>query len=430
MAMNVYARRMAGITGLALMAAMFATPLGALADEAQRDQIAEETAAIRELPALPEIDDQLITSDELKAMLPDLLTKDYSPEQALADQRGLIAIGLLPPGTDLMAMQETLLGEQVAGFWDPDTDEMYVIDDSGEFDAMAQMTYSHETVHALQDANLGLDDAMAESGVINSDAATAAAALYEGDASAASFEFLAAHPELARKMVFSASGSSEELDSSPAAVSISLVFPYLAGEKFVSALRAEGGWDAVNAAYTNLPQSTEQIMHPEKYLVGEQPVDVSAPDPTGALGSGWTPVVDDTMGELGIAVLLANLPPGKGINNFTGAIDLPVPALNAAAGWGGDRYALWENGDRDLLVWDTAWDTDRDAGAFLRALAQHQQDRFGGLFEGESGNDIAMVTDDVAIRLRQDGARVTMVQGPDVATVDAALAAVQAAPGA
>lgn len=423
-------RRALASAAFALLA--LAAPLGALADEAARDRVAEETAAIRELPALPEIDDALITTDELKAMLPDLLTKDYTPEQAEADQRGLIAIGLLPPGTDMMAMYERLFGEQIAGFYDPETDEMYVISDSGEFDGMAQMTYSHETVHALQDAHLDLDDTMENMGGGNADRDTAVASLYEGDASAASFDFLASHPDIARDLVFSAAPPSDEMDTAPGAVGVSLVFPYLAGEAFVQALRDEGGWKAVDAAYANLPQSTEQIMHPEKYLAGEAPVDVQIPDLAAALGEGWEFVVDDTMGELNIALLLADLEPGEGISSFSGQMDLPVPALNAAAGWGGDRYALWGDGASEVLVWKTAWDTERDASAFLRALAQHDQRRFGGVFgnDGAAGLSLVGDGDGEAVRLRQDGNRVTVVQGPDLETVDAVMAALGDATGA
>ncbi len=410
-------------TSLAAMLAMTAmVPSGVLADEALRDRIATETAELRGLPPLDEIDDALITTDELKAMLPDLLSTDYTPEQAAADERGLIAIGLVPQGTDLMALYERLLGEQVAGFYDPETNEMYVISDSGDFDGMEQVTYAHETVHALQDAHLGLDDTMGDMGGGNADRDTAVSALVEGDASSAAFDFLAQHPDIARDLVFSAAPPSAELDSAPPAVSVSLMFPYIVGETFVQALRDEGGWEAVDAAYADLPQSTEQIMHPEKYLAGEEPVAVEVPDLSAALGDGWEFVVDDTMGEFGVALLLADLEPGDGVNPFTGGIDLPIPAMNAAAGWGGDRYALWANGDAETLVWQSTWDTERDAQAFLRAVAQHQQTRFGGLFEGEAGDDVAMIADGVAVRLLLDGATVTMVQAPDLATADAALA--------
>ncbi|MFM9107314.1 MAG: hypothetical protein ACKOWF_11530 [Chloroflexota bacterium] len=417
-------RRLAGMLASACVASLLALPPGlAGANEAQRDRTAAETAEIRELPALGEIDDDVITSDELRAMLPGLLSEDYSPEQAEADQRGLIAIGLLPPGTDLMAMYEGVLGEQVAGFYDPETDRMYVISDTGEFGGMERMTYAHEVVHALQDAHLGLQETMDGMGGGNADRDTAVAALLEGDASAASSIYLERHPEIARDLLFAAAAPSGEMDSAPGAMGVSLIFPYLAGEKFVNALRAEGGWQAVDAAYADLPQSTEQIMHPEKYLAGEAPVEVTLPDPA-SLGEEWSLVVDDTMGELGVALLLADLGPGEGINAFTGGIDLPIPALNAAAGWGGDRYALWESGDREVLVWKTVWDSERDAAAFLRALAQHQQARFGGdLVAGPDGG-LSLAADGAALLMRQDGLDVVLTQGPDPGTAQAALAAV------
>src|SRR5690606_14214993 len=109
----------------ALVAATaLASPLAVVADEAQRDAIAADIAVVRELPPLDEIDDALISKEELKERLPEMIAEDYSPEEAEADGRGLIAIGLLPEGTDYLQISLDLLGDQVAGFWDQKTDEM------------------------------------------------------------------------------------------------------------------------------------------------------------------------------------------------------------------------------------------------------------------------------------------------------------------
>lgn len=413
-----------GLVAALAVAATLAAPLAVLADEAQRDAIAARTAETRELPPLEEIDDALITQQELKDRLPGMIEEDYSREEAEADGRGLIALGLLPEGTDYWDLSLALLGDQVAGFYDQKTDEMFVISGNGEFGPLEEFTYAHEVVHALQDAHLGLDDMMAASLDIDADAATAQAALFEGDATVASFEYLAANPSLAAAIATApAPAGGDMLATVPPALAISLVFPYLTGAEFVAALQAEGGWDAVNAAYADPPTSTEQVMHPERYVDRDEPTPVALPDLAPALGEGWELIDEDVAGELGIALLLADLQPGEGFNAFTGEIALPDAARNAAAGWDGDTYALWADGDREVLVWSTVWDRESDAVAFSRALQAQTERRFSGLYEGEIPGDVAMITDDHAARILQDGAEVVYVLAPDLPIADAVMGA-------
>src|SRR3954469_16974496 len=74
----------------------------------------------------------------------------------------------------------------------------------------------------------------------------------------------------------------------------SLLFSYVYGEKFVTRLRSvAGGWKLVNYALrVRPPSSTEQIIHPEKYLVNEKPVPVRLHVPRG-----WRPLAHGTIGE-------------------------------------------------------------------------------------------------------------------------------------
>lgn len=410
------------------VAATLASPLAVAADEAQRDATAARTAEVRELPPLAEIDDALISQQDLKDRLPGMIAEDYSREEAAADGRALIALGLLPEGTDYWQLSLDLLGDQVAGFWDQKTDEMFVISGDGAFGPLEEFTYAHEVVHALQDAHLGLDGLMADSLDLDADAATARAALFEGDATIASYDYLAANPSLAAAIATApaATGAgADTLGSVPPALAISLVFPYLTGAEFVAALRAEGGWEAVDAAYADPPASTEQVMHPERYLERDDPTPVTLPDLAPALGEGWEPIDEDVLGELGIALLLADLQPGEGFNAFTGELALPNAANNAAAGWDGDTYALWANGDREVLVWSTVWDRESDAVAFSRALQAQTERRFSGRYEGEIPGDVAMIADDRAARILQTGSKVAYVLAPDLPTADAAMGALR-----
>ncbi len=129
-------------------------------------------------------------------------------------------------------------------------------------------------------------------------------------------------------------------------------------------------------------------------------------------------------------MLLADFDPGDGFNGITGEISLPEAARNAAAGWDGDRFALWEDGEggRETLVWRSVWDSQQDARAFSRALAEFGNGRWDGVFNGESPDDVALVTPDIAARILLDGQEVLYVQAPDLGLADAALAALQTAP--
>jgi len=398
--------------------------------EAELARIAQETAVLRELPPLSQIDDVLLSRAELQAMMPQLIAQEIDLAEVAADARSLAALGLIPAGLDLVDLSVRLMGEQAAGFYDPITDEMLVVSD-GEGDlGIEQYFYAHEIVHALQDAHLDPDDLMEETSNPNSDSALARLALYEGDAVAASNDYLAQHPELAMAILREVGADFPELDQAPPIVGITLIFPYASGFTFVDRLRAEGGWDAVDAAYADMPLSTEQILHPLKYLERDSPSVVPLPDPAVILGEGWRTVDDDTLGELQIAILLAKLAPGAGINALTAEIDLPEAARNAAAGWDGDRFALWEDADggRETLLWRSVWDTPQDARAFSRALAQAGNARWGSVFNGESPDDVALVTPEIAARIVLAGQEVLYVQAPELPLADTAMAALRNAP--
>lgn len=409
--------------GLAPVAAQ--TPVaGDAALEARLAALSDEVAAVRELPPLAGRDDRLITRDALRADLPRQLLEENPPEKIAAITRSYVALGLLPPGEDVLADMLAILGDQIAGYYDPRTKQMFVVAEDGGLTPSGEFTYVHETVHALTDAAFTLDQD--PGGGANDDAALAYGALAEGDATAASLVFLAARPDLLVGLAEESIPDSGLVDRMPPALTLPLFFPYVQGTAFVDALRAEGGWDRVDAAYADPPASTEQVIHPEKYLAGEAPVPLALPDGS-ALGPAWATVDENTLGELMVAVLLADLRPGQ-VDAADPGLGLPLPARNAADGWGGDRYALWSDGAADVLVWRTAWDSERDAVAFSRALAARESARRGAAFAAASPADLTLATADVAARIVLAGRDVLYVQAPDTKLAERALAAVKATP--
>lgn len=404
---------------LAVVVALAGGPAVA-AQEEEFDRVAEAIAEVRQLPLEREIVEAFLTSDELRQRLPALLSEDYPAAEADADARALAAFGLAPPGTDLAALYLELYAEQTAGFYDPETDEMFVVGEDDEFDAVAEFTYAHEAVHALQDQHLGLGDLLDGSAERSDDQNLALTALYEGDAMLGSLDYVAANPGLVARLALSAQPPSAQIERVPPILAVGLLFPYANGLELVGALRETGGWAAVDAAYADPPTSTEQVMHPEKYLDRDEPTAVALPDVGASLGAGWGMIDEADLGELQIAVLLADLEPGEGVNAATASLDLPEPALNAAAGWDGDRYALWAEGEAEVLVWRSTWDSGDDARAFGRALQRHDEERFAGLFEGVTADDVALVTDDVAVRIQQRGTEVSYVMAPTLELADRA----------
>jgi hypothetical protein len=149
------------------------------------------------------------------------------------------------------------------------------------------------------------------------------------------------------------------LARTPAILLETSLFPYQAGAAFVSGILAGGGYDAVNAAFDRLPESTEQILHPEKYEAGESPVDVELPGNLASrLGSGWTLDGQDTLGELQLRIWLRE-----------GGVKGDVARI-AAEGWGGDRTGLLAGAGGDAVVMVTEWDSTADAIEFAAAADQ------------------------------------------------------------
>lgn len=315
----------------------------------------------------------LMTPEEFAVWLVAELEEEYPADEAAADQLEWELLGLIRPDQNLYELQLALYTEQVAGFYDSDTEEIVVIGDHDAAAPMIIVTLAHEYVHALQDRAFDLD-ALEESVEGNQDALAALLALIEGDATVAELQY--AMRQLSREQLAELGSSApppvNAFSRSPPALQAVLLFPYLSGHAFVTAL-LDGGWRAVDAAYARLPASTEQILHPVKYAANEAPLEVDLPTLIDSLPPGWSEVRRDVFGEFMVGVWL-------------GGSHSASVAAEAAAGWGGDAYALYQNGDgQGLLVMKFRWDTERDLDEFWTLIVNHLVG--GGLGSGASEVD-------------------------------------------
>jgi hypothetical protein len=138
----------------------------------------------------------------------------------------------------------------------------------------------------------------------------------------------------------------------------SLLFPYVNGWEFVKRYVAK---HPQPMPFDSLPQSTEQVLHEDAYFGKhpDLPIVVTLPPITGSF-------YENDLGEFGTRLFLFNY-----------LKDTKVSA-SAAAGWGGDRYAMVRTSRGNGIVWVSAWDTQLDAAEYVSAMTTVINRRFAG----------------------------------------------------
>jgi hypothetical protein len=333
------------------------------AADAIYDAIEAQVAEIRGLPAKRPVPRQFITAAEFKAMITEQFDEEAPPSYVAANERLYKALGLIPSDSSLRDLNLDLFGGgAVVGVYRNDQGKLYVVSKSGGPGPNEKFYFSHEYDHALQDQNFTVFKD--QDGILDqSDRIIARQAVYEGDATLLMTQWGAGNLTQSDFLEILAAGANPAvtavLDRTPAILRAPLEFPYTTGFGFVQTVNGSGGWDAVNDLYARMPESTEQILHPETYRAAEAPVKVALPgDVATRLGTGWKVAAQDTLGELQIGIWLRE----GGVQSAT--------ADAAAAGWGGDRLAVLEGPDGDWAVAiETAWDTPRDADEFDGAVS-------------------------------------------------------------
>ncbi|MDP8923122.1 MAG: hypothetical protein M3O34_09645 [Chloroflexota bacterium] len=404
-------RALAGLLPmLAVAAILWAPPILAQDVDAQVEDILRETAEVRGLALRSPVPAAALESGSLQA----LLMRDLESDDAVREYRvsGILleTLGLIPAGFDLRRFQMEVLREHVGSLYDREQRRLIVVADGAPPSVLDKAILAHEAAHALQDQHFDLRRLLPAQGA-SADGRMAATALVEGDAMLTMTQwgrrFLTPDEKLSLDEPRPSSGV---LAAAPLIVRAELEFPYLEGQYFAIQLYQEGGFAAIDRALADPPRSTEQIIHPEKYLAREAPRQVDLPPLSGALGgSTWRLLRTDVLGELVLRVLIQE------------TLDWPAAEV-AATGWGGDAYAVLEDGaGRRLVVADTAWDSEADAAEFFNAYAEAVAGRFGpALREVQSQPSlIRWSAPGMLIQILHSGDRLRLTIGPDVATLDA-----------
>lgn len=361
---------------VAIAVAVTLAQLAPSADAPKADAAALEQMAVDILKQLEEMRGQKLAKPlktgvkdkpEVTAFINERLADEYGPAKVAAEGRMLKLMGLLPQPMDYGKFIVSLMTEQVAGFYDHTRQELHI---ASWLPAMMQPSVmAHEIFHAIQDQEWG-GGKLIDSKTYSPDAVLAHAALLEGDATIVMFDWQQAAAGVPSDIATSkvavmgiaaslpmqmASPQFPVMAVAPDYLKQSMIFPYQQGLLFVAALRQSGmSWDDVRRVYADPPASTEQILHPERYIERDHPSVVSLPAP---LVEGFTRTWDGAAGEFHHRQILLT------------ALSTP-DAIEGAAGWDGDMTVLEGAGERSYAVIRSTWDSADRAAGWVAALKQ------------------------------------------------------------
>jgi hypothetical protein len=297
-------------------------------------------------------------------------------------------IGVIPEGTSLRDAYESYGSSQVIGYYDTLTGELKFTGSESP-SPLERITLAHELTHAIDDQRFGLERLDALGAECEDEDASAAIALVEGNATFFMLRWARTFLTLPEQVQVGIEAAAQDTSSEgvPPFVAQLQAWPYDQGMRFIGALEARGGLDAVDEAFVDLPTSTEQIIHPERYP-NDAPTPVDVPDLSAELGPGWEDLDVMSIGEAWLQIALGLRLDG-------------LQAGAAAAGWDGGTYRAWSNGSDTAVELSTVWDTAREAEEFAASMTEWI----------DQGNGVAQV-------LEPDGEAVTVLFASDPATLD------------
>jgi hypothetical protein len=300
------------------------------------------------------------------------LDEELPPERAAGLTRAYHLLGLVPDDLDLRELLLSVYLEQVAGFYDPDSTALFVLDDQPA--ETLRPLLLHELVHAVQDQWADLDALTGPE--VGNDRRTAAQAAIEGHATLVMLEYmteqlrggtvdLAEIPDMASQLRPALEAVRDQypaLAGAPRVIQEGLLLPYLEGAGFVLRLW-QSRPERLAPFGDELPTSTEQILSPDRFFADPR----DAPTTVLVEPAGGGVLFDDVLGQAEARILLD----GGGEGDPAGA--------NFGAGWDGDRWILVRGPDGDeRLAWAAVWDSAEDRARAEAALRPRIQTLPGG----------------------------------------------------
>ncbi|HEU4762295.1 MAG TPA: hypothetical protein VFS74_08230 [Gemmatimonadales bacterium] len=290
--------------------------------------------------------------EDVRRYLTNKLDEELTPDRERGVEAAYRLLGMIPDSVNLRALLLDLLTEQVVGYYDADSAMFFGV--AGAPPEQLGVTVAHEMVHALQGQYVNLDSLLKARG--DNDRATAAQAVLEGQALLASIQVMApSHDVLHDDAIWTmlkaqtrqAQNTMPKFGAAPLVVREGLIFPYVEGALFMRWWETQSGHADTVPFGALMPQSSEEILHPDRYTHGDAPLRVvidSVP--------GDRILHEDGLGELETTLLGTTL------------AREPEPRYDPPLGWAGDRYRIVDTPDGAAIIWYLVFDDAASAARF------------------------------------------------------------------
>ena len=406
-----------GIPSLALLALACTSSQESLSKPAPATSdlirtLQKEVTAIRGLAFTGDVTVGEYTRDELNTFWTKDMERSMTRDEVKRIHKSLVQFGLILEHVDLYQVWINRNVSSTNALYNWETKEVRLMRQSeGE---PAKDVWSrdrmlvHELCHAAQDQHYNLCTLPVEL-KDNNDLVLAVKALCEGDATIVSLKWGFKEDFDGFWKLFDRNFMEgikvNESQGFPAYLENAKFFPYGPGSDFVRKVlkRANWDWGAISKAYSDLPGSTEQILHPEKYFESgrDYPQNVIVEGLAAILGDGWNEVYHNVHGEFGVRLLLEEFRIGS-----------PRSRRQAAEGWDGDRYYVLEHAHGALAsVWLTVWDSKEDAREFVDAYALALEAKFKGAERAVANQRLTLSKGNRHAILERQGAEVLVLDG-------------------
>jgi hypothetical protein len=337
------------------------------------DILKKRIARIGKLPFTRVVPVRYLDNEVLKGEVEKRFEAEYPRDLALKESVFIRLMGFTDRTLDVRRIRKRILLDNVGGYYDRVSKALLTLREFRNVDYVNSMILLHELRHSVQDIYFDIAFLLEQRPYSDfDDRKLALLAAIEGDATFLMVQCSDLDPRLLAStqtadalISFAPVAKASMLYREPLVIKKQLVMPFIQGLRFFNSIYKKKKWNGVNRVLRRPPLSSEQILHPKKYLKNEKPHPVSvryAP-------RGYRLYHSGVVGEYYLNVLLKQ----EGQHED----------IDYARGWGGDMYHIYKHPKKPLyfLVWKSSWDKDIFCSHFYTDFRRFLEWRFKAGFK-------------------------------------------------